>query len=35
MKNDGWATLTLGELTDNFDGQRIPVKESTRMNWSL
>ncbi len=27
---DGWKERTLGELTENFDGQRIPVKESER-----
>jgi type I restriction enzyme S subunit len=27
---DEWATLPLGDLTVNFDGRRVPVKESDR-----
>ena len=27
---DGWGNMTLGELTDNFDSARIPVKRADR-----
>ena len=27
----GWAWATFGELTDNFDGRRVPVKAKDRV----
>jgi type I restriction enzyme, S subunit len=30
MRVNGWPTMPLGELTDNFDSRRIPVKEADR-----
>lgn len=30
MANDGWQVRQLGELTENFDSRRVPVKESDR-----
>lgn len=30
MTREGWTTLPLGELTENLDGRRIPVKEPDR-----
>ena len=30
MASDLWPRLPLGELTENFDGRRVPVKESER-----
>lgn len=31
---EGWCWVRVGELTDNFDGRRIPVKASNRENIS-
>lgn len=28
--SNGWRETTLGELTDNFDGRRVPVREADR-----
>ena len=30
MNSSHWQEMALAELTENFDGQRIPVKESER-----
>jgi type I restriction enzyme, S subunit len=30
MEVNGWPTLPLGELTENFDSRRVPVKEADR-----
>lgn len=30
MASDGWTQYSLGEVTDNFDSKRIPVKKANR-----
>lgn len=30
MENNGWETLPLGEVSNNFDSKRIPVREANR-----